>query len=72
MEDLSPRLAKLTIPVLLVAGDSDRAYCQRMRDMAATIPNSRLQLIADAGHAVHREKPEALRNAVITFLRETA
>ena len=72
MEDLSPRLAKLTIPVLLVAGDSDRAYCQRMRDMAATIPNSRLQLIADAGHAVHREKPEAVRNAVITFLRETA
>ncbi len=70
MEDLAPRLGKLTIPVLLIAGDSDRAYCQRMREMAAALPNSRLQLIADAGHAVHREKPEAVRNAVITFLRE--
>jgi 2-succinyl-6-hydroxy-2,4-cyclohexadiene-1-carboxylate synthase len=70
MEDLAPRLGTLTIPVLLIAGDSDRAYCQRMREMAAALPNSRLQLIADAGHAVHREKPEAVRNAVITFLRE--
>lgn len=71
MEDLTPRLKTLTMPVLLVAGDSDRAYCQRMREMSAAIPNSRLQLIADAGHAVHREKPEAVRNAVITFLRES-
>lgn len=70
MDDLAPRLGTLTMPVLLVAGDSDKAYCQRMREMAALIPGSRLQLIADAGHAVHREKPEAVRNAVITFLRE--
>ena len=71
MEDLAPRLGSLTMPVLLIAGDSDKAYCQRMREMAALIPHSRLQLIADAGHAVHREKPEAVRNAVVTFLRET-
>jgi 2-succinyl-6-hydroxy-2,4-cyclohexadiene-1-carboxylate synthase len=70
MEDLAPRLANLRIPVLLIAGDSDTAYCQRMREMAAALPNSRLQLIADAGHAVHREKPEAVRNSVVTFLRE--
>ncbi len=70
MEDLAPRLASLTIPVLLIAGDSDVAYCQRMREMAAALPNSRLQIIADSGHAVHREKPEAVRNAVITFMRE--
>ena len=70
MEDLAPRLGTLTMPVLLIAGDSDKAYCQRMREMAALIPHSRLQLIADAGHAVHREKPEAVRNAVVTFLRE--
>ncbi len=70
MDDLAPRLGTLTMPVLLIAGDSDTAYCQRMREMAAMIPRSRLQLIADAGHAVHREKPEAVRNAVITFLRE--
>ena len=71
MADLSPRLSELNMPVLLIAGDHDRVYCQHMREMAKAIPGSRLQLIADAGHAVHRERPDAVRNAVITFLRET-
>lgn len=71
MADLAPRLGELRMPVLLIAGDHDRAYCQHLREMAKAIAGSRLQLIADAGHAVHRERPDAVRNAVITFLRET-
>ena len=71
MADLAPRLGELRMPVLLIAGDHDRTYCQHLREMARAIPGSRLQLIADAGHAVHRERPDAVRNTVITFLRET-
>ena len=69
MADLAPRLGELKVPVLLIAGDSDRTYLARMREMQNRIAGARFQPIADAGHAVHREKPEAVRNAVITFLR---
>jgi len=68
MEPLWDRLPELTMPVLLVTGAADPAYVRKCQDMAALIPSSRVAIIPDAGHAVHREQPEGLMRAVAEFL----
>ncbi len=69
MDVLMDRLSSLTIPVLLITGATDRIYSERLTAMAKRLPSATLRLIPDAGHAVHRERPEALHAAVIEFLR---
>ena len=37
---------------------------------AAALPNSRLETVADCGHAVALERPEALARLVLDFIGE--
>jgi 2-succinyl-6-hydroxy-2,4-cyclohexadiene-1-carboxylate synthase len=54
------RLSKLTMPVLVVAGEHDEKFSALARRMAAEIgENATLAIIAGAGHAAHLEQPEA-------------
>lgn len=69
MADLWPRLGTLAMPVLLIAGDTDLRYVALMREMANLIPGARLEIVPDAGHAVHREQPARLCALVADFLR---
>ena len=69
MSDLWPRLSGLRLPVLLIAGQADVHYVTLMREMAGLIPGARLEVVADAGHAVHREQPARLCALVHDFLR---
>ncbi len=55
---LDGRLQELTLPVLLIAGALDSKFCTIAHQMARQIPNSRLAIVPDAGHAVHLEQPE--------------
>lgn len=58
---LWPRLAELTMPVLLVTGAYDRKYRDIAERMAAAIgPNARTVTVPNAGHALHLEQPAAL------------
>jgi 2-succinyl-6-hydroxy-2,4-cyclohexadiene-1-carboxylate synthase len=68
MTDLWPRLGGLKPPVLLIAGAADTRYVATMRAMADAIPGARLEMVADAGHAVHREQAERVRTLVRDFL----
>ncbi len=68
MEPLWNRLGELTMPVLLVAGAADRTYCDKCTRMAARMPDARVVIIPDSGHAVHREQAAALRATVDEFL----
>lgn len=68
-EPLWARLGELAMPVLLVAGERDPVYCQRAAAMAAAIgPNAELAFVADAGHALHLERPDELVALVEPFL----
>ena len=67
MADLWPRLGELRLPVLLIAGAADTRYVATMRAMAGLIPGARLELVPDAGHAVHREQAERVRTLVGAF-----
>jgi len=64
-------LPQLRIPTLLVAGALDPDYCERGREMSQLIMGARLEIVPDAGHAVHLEQPEAFRHLVAEFLVST-
>ncbi len=68
MPNLWDRLAEVRQPTLLIAGAADARYCEVMADMARLIPGAKHQVIADAGHGIHRERPDELRTLVRGFL----
>ena len=70
MDDLRPRLPTLTMPVLLIEGAADTAFHADIATMASLIPRARRATIPDCGHAVHREAPQELLDAVHRFLSE--
>ncbi|MEZ5259148.1 MAG: alpha/beta fold hydrolase [Ilumatobacteraceae bacterium] len=62
------RLADLAMPVLLVTGSLDTKFTDIARRMAELVPDVRHVVIADAGHAAHLERPEAVAESVLEFL----
>lgn len=69
--DIRPRLAEVAAPTLIVQGDDDPYASEAMATgtAAAIGPNAAVQLIAGAGHMLHRDVPElvvewALRGSV--------
>jgi 2-succinyl-6-hydroxy-2,4-cyclohexadiene-1-carboxylate synthase len=67
MPSLWERLGTLKAKTLLVAGASDSRYASAMSEMAGIIPDAHLEIVADSGHAVHREQPLALRRLLTAF-----
>jgi 2-succinyl-6-hydroxy-2,4-cyclohexadiene-1-carboxylate synthase len=62
------RLRGLDVPTLLVAGALDAKYVALGRAMEAALPGASLEVVADAGHAVHLERPAELVRLVLRFL----
>jgi 2-succinyl-6-hydroxy-2,4-cyclohexadiene-1-carboxylate synthase len=68
-EPLWARLHRLSMPVLVVAGASDAKFTALGRRLAEAIgANARLEVIPEAGHAVHLEQPARFLTAVAPFL----
>lgn len=67
-ESLWDRLDELPLPVLLVAGEKDSKYTEICRRMNDRLSNSRLAIIAAAGHNVHFEQPQAFARTLTEFL----
>ncbi len=68
-EDLSEYAAKITIPTLLIWGRNDvstpLSQAERIHDL---IEHSQLDIVMDAGHFVHKEKPAKVATFVRSFL----
>lgn len=62
------RLAALLVPTLVVVGALDEPYVALGRSMQQAAPRARLAVVAEAGHAVHLERPDALAESVLEFL----
>lgn len=62
----------IAAPVLVLAAAEDRlvplATAQRLRDL---LPDARLVVVPEAGHALYDDQPEATASAILSFLRET-
>ncbi len=61
------RMAALSIPSLIIAGELDSKFVDIATRMASIIAGSRLELVADSGHAVHLEQPEQFLRLVFDF-----
>jgi pimeloyl-ACP methyl ester carboxylesterase len=63
------RLEQIRAPVLLVLGDRDHPDLYELaRVLGARVPNLQRVTIAGSGHTVNMEQPEALSEAISTFL----
>ena len=61
------RAGEITARTLILAGGLDIQYVEHGKRLAAAIPHARLEIIADAGHAVHLEQPEAVIREITAF-----
>ncbi len=66
---LHAQLGAISVPTLLIIGESDRKFGQIAREMHTALPDSRLEMVADAGHAVHLEDPLRWNALVRQFVR---
>jgi 2-succinyl-6-hydroxy-2,4-cyclohexadiene-1-carboxylate synthase len=72
-EPLWGRLARLEMPVLVMAGELDTRFAALARRMTDAIgPNAELVLVPGAGHACHLERPDAFCLTLADFLADTA
>ena len=69
---LSPRLGEVRTPVLLLAGELDEKYVALARGMASTMACAQLEIVPDAGHAIHLEQPDLFAATVLSFIERTS
>jgi proline iminopeptidase len=67
--DLRPTLAKLEMPALVVEGEKTNVPLDSTQEWAKAIPNARLLLIPDAGHAAFIDQPENLLREIEVFVQ---
>jgi 3-oxoadipate enol-lactonase len=67
--DLRPELAQVRVPVLVLVGEHDEATPPPMsRELAALLPNARLQIIAGCAHVPQLQSPDVFLDAIGDFL----
>lgn len=72
-EDLTPILAKVSTPTLIIWGDKDKEVPLKLAQrLASKIPNSRLHLFRNCGHFPFLEKPKEFAQIVEEFIKKDA
>lgn len=61
-------LPQLRIPTLLLAGGRDPKFAAIACQMAAMMPQTRLEIVQDSGHTIHLECPTVFRRLVLDHL----
>lgn len=69
-ESLWGTLGEIQAPTLLLAGALDDKYAGIAREMEAAMPNARCEIVADAGHTIHLERPEVFETLALDFLSD--
>lgn len=65
--DFSRSLDKITCPVTIICGEKDSANLKASKELKELLPQSRLNIVPDAGHEVNKCAPDAI-SAVINNL----
>jgi 3-oxoadipate enol-lactonase len=67
--DSTPLLGTIDVPTLVIGGAEDAVTPPDvLREMAAAIPNSRIELLEHGGHLAPLERPAAFNHIVTEFL----
>jgi 2-succinyl-6-hydroxy-2,4-cyclohexadiene-1-carboxylate synthase len=64
------RLPGLERPVLLLAGQHDTRFAHIATEMNAALPNAHLEIVPNAGHAIHLEQPRHYLTLATQFMDE--
>jgi non-heme chloroperoxidase len=72
-EMLSPKaeveLTKIKVPTLILWGDKENVFSRSEQDLLlAALPNARLKVYEDTGHAMHWERPERFAKDLQEFM----
>lgn len=67
--DVTPRLAGIDCPTLVISADEDYWPVADKEAYTAQIPNARLLVVADSRHATPVDQPEVFNTAVLDFLQ---
>lgn len=68
-DDISPRLAEIKVPALVIHGEKDAAIgVERARAMFKALPNAQWVDVAGAGHAANLTHPGPVNAAIEQFL----
>lgn len=70
-EPLWDRLAEITCPALVLAGERDEKFAALGRRLAAAMPHATFDLVPGAGHAAHLEAPAAFVDRLRAWLHQT-
>ena len=62
-DPLTPKLAQIRCPVLLLVGEKDPMGPKASVIIAEELPDAQLEVIPDCGHWIHVEQPEAVLKA---------
>ncbi len=69
--DASAYLAQIACPVLLIVGRQDQwSPVSQHEDMLALLADARLEIIDEAGHFAPVERPEAVADLLVPFLKD--
>jgi pimeloyl-ACP methyl ester carboxylesterase len=68
--DLEDRLAQMTVPTLVIAGDEDDQTLLPGIYLKRTIPACGFLVLPKTGHAINLEEPEAFNRALAEFLAQ--
>lgn len=72
-DDIRPLLPMITVPTLIVSGESDRATPPELsHEMAKAIPGSTLRLLPETGHHPTIEAADSVTEAIASFLLKIA
>ncbi|MFJ8066184.1 2-succinyl-6-hydroxy-2,4-cyclohexadiene-1-carboxylate synthase [Psychrobacillus sp. NPDC096426] len=63
-------LSEMSIPVFLLVGELDLKFCTIARRMEKELPNAKLEVVKDAGHAIHVEKPKIFATIIKKVILE--
>lgn len=67
--DSTETLAHITVPTLILAGEHDKIIpLSEMQFLQKNIPESRLEIIKDAGHLSNMENPDEFNKVIAEFL----
>jgi pimeloyl-ACP methyl ester carboxylesterase len=67
--DLSDQLESINVPTLIITGENDSVVPPDVQvELAKAIPNSRHEIIPNAGHAISVERPNTYNKIIIDFL----
>jgi 3-oxoadipate enol-lactonase len=65
-----PEYRAITAPALVVAGDEDRVMAPKVqKKITSILPNSRFEVIENAGHVVYLEQPDRFFELILETMR---